>query len=136
MELIELARGTWGDALLELSREYGGCAARVGSSRADGSLRPTSPPHGSLQGLCYDEARSEVEVAIGLAACKRPSLRCFVSEPQRIFIARRKGRRSIVIFDRSGTRTLIQLADASAARGTGFADEGGAPADAVARVER
>jgi hypothetical protein len=110
LELIELARGTWVAAVQEISRECAGGAAHVRSSGAHGSVRPTSPLCQPLQALRYDEQRRELEMAIGLDADERPTLRCFVSDPQRIFAGRWKDARVLLVCDRTGTRTLIRLA--------------------------
>ena len=98
MELIELARGTWSDALRALSRECAGGAAHIRSSGAAGSLRPTSPLNRSLQELRYDEVRREVEVSIALDRGAWPRLRCFVAEPDHIFVGRSTDGRAAQIY--------------------------------------
>ncbi len=111
MRLVELASGTWSETLRELSRDCTGGAAAVRSSGAGrSSPRPASPLYWPLQVLRYDEERRELEVSVGLTRGARPSLRCFVSEPRRIFLARRRGRRALLVFDASGASTWIELA--------------------------
>ena len=134
MELIELARGTWSDALRALSRECAGGAAHIRSSGAAGSLRPTSPLNRSLQELRYDEVRREVEVSIALDRGAWPRLRCFVAEPDHIFVGRSTDGRALVVLDRNGSRTLVHLAAASDTRGNagGFADEDDTGPEAIA----
>jgi hypothetical protein len=113
MELVELARATWGDALQALSRECAGGAAHVSSSNLDGSLPSISPPYRPLQDLRYDEQRGGVEVSISLDRGAAPWLRCFVADPERICLLRWKEVRALLVFDGGGVRTLIQLATAS-----------------------
>jgi len=112
MELEELARGTWSDALRALSRECAGGAARVGSPGAAGSSRPASPLSWSLHAVLYDEQRRELEVLVALAGGGPPSLRCFVRDPRRLWVARCGTGPSILAEDGSGERTLIRLAGA------------------------
>ena len=142
--LVEIAPGTWSETLRSLARECTGGAAAVRSSGTGrSSLGPASPPYRPLQGLRYDEARRELEVSIGLDRGARPSLRCFVSEPRRIFLMRSHDVRALIVLDASGASTWIELAaagdlpaagpgrPADAASGTG---ERGAGAEPVARA--
>ncbi|HXB17089.1 MAG TPA: hypothetical protein VNV44_15245 [Solirubrobacteraceae bacterium] len=110
MALVELASGTWSETLLTLSRECAGGAAAVRSSGPGrSSLGPASPHYRPLQGLRYDEEQQELEVSIGLDAGEPSSLRCFVSEPRRIFLARRPDVRALIVLDASGASTWIEL---------------------------
>jgi hypothetical protein len=117
LQLIELGRGTWSDVLAELSCEYAGAAAHI-SSRAAVAAPSPSPLHRSLHRLRYDEARRELEISIGLDRGTR-GLRCFVADPQRIFMTRSKQSRTLVVIDARGGRTLIQLAPAGETRDPG-----------------
>jgi hypothetical protein len=134
MELIELARSSWGDSLQALSRECAGGTAHIRSAGADGTESPTSLLDSALQGLRYDRVRREVEVSIALEHGALSRLRYFVVEPDRIFVGRRSDGRAILVLDRNGARTLIQLSTASAANGSAvaFADEDDAGPEAVA----
>jgi hypothetical protein len=129
MVVVELASSAWSETLRSLSRECTGGAAAVRSSGAGGSsLRPASPHYRPLQGLRYDEERRELEVSIGLDRGARPSLRCFVSEPRRIYLARGPEGCALIVLDASGASTTIELAatgDAHAAGAGAAAGIGG-----------
>lgn len=105
----ELAEDTWSEYLAELSQ---GCVGAGTSVRItnDGQRRPGAAGTLSwpLQAIRYDRRRREIEVAVGDSA-SQPALRCFIHQVRRVFEADPLTGHAILVVDRDGIGTLIEI---------------------------
>ncbi len=106
----ELARGAWQSCLRALSEECAGGTALLSCSTASsasvGAARRRR--YHPLRELRYDDARGELELSIGGGL----PMRWFIAAPQRVFLLRRRRGWTLLVSDRSGVETLIQLSAA------------------------